>query len=130
MVLEVISLAISSISVLVAVITFLITHNRTKKVETIQQLDSIFDRYYTINKKSINELYMPWVALLSKVERFAAAYNGGILDKTTVKKRASTFLCKLYDERLEKLIEDRRDQFHKPDYYMNTEMMIKTLRSK
>ena len=128
MFLEIISLGISTVSILVAVITFLITHSRTKKVETIQQLDDLFDRYYAINKKSVDEHYMSWVALLSKVERFAAAYSGRILNKKLVKSRASTFLCKLYDENLKSLIENRRGQFHKPDYYMKTEDMVKELR--
>lgn len=128
MVWEIISLAISTISIVVAVVTFLISHFRTKRVETLQRLDALFDGYYAVSKKSVKECYKEWAGLLSRVERFAAAYNGGVYNKRIIKNRASTFLCKLYNDHLQELIIQRRKQFKKGDYYHNTEVMVKDLK--
>lgn len=122
---------IAAVSIIVTMGTFLAQHIRTIRVETIHQLNDLFDYYYTeLQGKTVNTNYLDFVKYMSRLDRFAVAVNEGIYCKGMVKKRASILLTKQYDEFMKGIITQRRAQFHRENYYENIEKLIKSFGNK
>ena len=124
MLFNVLATFISALSVIVAAVTFIINFRRTKKVETLQAIDEIFESYYQLSKKDVNSHYFEYVKYMSKVERFAAAVNAGIYDEKLVHNRTSIMFRKQYNDFMKDIIQQRRKQFNREDYYSEIVKMI------
>ena len=116
-------------SVIIAVVAFFWNAHHTKKVETITKIDELFDYFYTLDPKNPLADYRKYTGFLSAVNRFSAAYNENTISKKLVRKRMSSFMIRQYDERMEKVIEDRRKQFNREDYYIQIKTMVKDLKA-
>ena len=121
-----VSTLVSAIAVIVTVVTFLINFIRTKKVETMQEIDKIFDLRDKLSGEDTNKNYLELVDYMRSVERFAIGVNEKLYYKSLVKKQLSIVLKKQYQTFMKELIDQRRKQFKRDDYYINIEKLIKS----
>ncbi|MBR6322718.1 MAG: hypothetical protein IKR59_07600 [Lachnospiraceae bacterium] len=124
---EGISIIISATSVFVAAVSFLLNFFRTKKVETMNQIDKLFDGYYNLRKKTVKENYHEYVEYLSFIERFSRAVINNIYSWRIVKNNAGRFLLKFYRDHKTDIIDQRRQQFKNESYYFNFEKLAKKI---
>ena len=117
---------LSAAAILVSVILFLIERANVKKVETIKELNDIYDLYYDLKGKDINKDYTEYVRYMSKVERFAIAVNEKVYNKNVVKRQASIFFKAQYDSFMKDLIAQRRSLVKRDSYYSNIEKLIES----
>ncbi len=128
MIWDIASSVVAAISLVFAVITYLIDRHNKKKADTIQAIDRIFDSYYELARgKDINKDYHDYVKFLSIVERFATDVNERVLIKKIVKTRLSIFLANEYQNHLKELIIQRRKQFSREGYYEQIEKLIRDI---
>ena len=125
---ELISIAVSALAIVVSIVLFWIDFQRRKKTETLQELNHIFDLYYSLPGKDTNKNYKDLVVFMSHLDRFAVAVNTNIFDKKTVKTRAGILMDSVYKEFVKEIAEQRRQQFHREDYYEDTIQMINSIR--
>jgi hypothetical protein len=111
-------------TVLVAVVTYMIDFHRRKKLETLKELDALWELYQPLKGKKINENYEEYVAYMRKVEHFATAVDEKVYNKRVVKKRASIFFTSQYQRFMKDIIAQRRKQFGRDDYYNSIEKMV------
>ena len=123
---DIIGAVCSLATVLVAVVTYMIDFHRRKKLETLKELDALWELYQPLKGKKINENYEEYVAYMRKVEHFAAAVEERVYHKKVVKKRASIFFASQYQRFMKDIIEQRRKQFGRDDYYSSIEKMVKS----
>ncbi len=125
---DVVSSVATAISVVFAVITYLIDKSNRKKAETIHAIDRVLDSFYELVKgKNLKDNYHDYVKFLSIVERFATDVNENVLSRKLVKTRMSIFLKNEYESHLKELIIQRRKQFSRESYYMQIEDLIQKL---
>ena len=117
----------STVAVIVTLVTFMIQWRRNKKVETLRALDEIYDAYYLLDGKEPAKDYRACVAYINKVNRFAIAFNGGVYDKKAVKGQASIFFKAQYDRFVRDIIEQRRKQFKRDNYYHDIVEMVNSI---
>lgn len=128
MIWEIIASVSAAISVIIAVLTYLVDRKTKKKAETIHAIDHVLDSYYKYKDKKGKEPkkdYNFYVEFLSIVERFATDVNEGVLSRKTAKKRLSIFLTKEYENKMKEIIIQRREQFSRENYYEQIEKLIK-----
>lgn len=119
-----ISNVLSAISIMVAVITFLVNFVRTKKVETMREIDKLFELSGELKGKTVRDDYQDYVAYMREVERFAIGVNEGLYYRSVVSRQASILLFNQYDNFIREIIEQRRKQFKRADYYQNIEKLM------
>ena len=119
-----ISNVLSAISIMVAVITFLFNFVRTKKVETMREIDKLFELSGELKGKTVRDDYQDYVAYMREVERFAIGVNEGLYYRSVVSRQASILLFNQYDNFIREIIEQRRKQFKRADYYQNIEKLM------
>lgn len=119
---------LSAVSILVGVITFLIHFVRTKKVETMKEIDKIFELSDELKGKTVRNNYEDYVAYMREVERFAIGVNEKLYYRCMVKRQVSILLCNQYDDFMKDIINQRRKQFKRTSYYQNIEKLIDKIR--
>ncbi len=119
---------LSLLSILVAVFIFLSDRKRNKKVETIKELNKIFNQYYAIRDLDFNTHYKEYCALTSDISRFAYATLENIYDLEIVIMRASKLFLVMNDYFLEATIKKHREQFNNENYYREIEDLIDLLK--
>mgnify|MGYP007070188010 CR=1 FL=1 len=128
MVIDWISDGIGAISILVAVVFFFLDRQQTKKVNTIQELNQLFDRYYKLRDLSLNEHYAEYSAFTSEISRFAYAVKKRVYDKKIVKDRASRLFMQMEGTFLRSVIEKHRSQFKNDHYYSEIDELLEALK--
>lgn len=126
-ILDIIANFLSASSILVAISIYCNTARQSKRTETLNALNDLFDTYYEIDGSTGKEDYREYVRFISKVDRFAVAFVEKIYDRKLTKARAGEFLCRQYRESMRKIIEQRREQFEREDYYEAIDKMIRII---
>ena len=130
MIWEIISSVAAALSVIAAVVIYLIDRKTKKKADTIHAVDHVLDSYYEYARgKDPKKDYQDYVKFLSIVERLATDANEGVLSKKTVKNRLSIFLVNEYERNMQEIIIQRRKQFSRESYYGQIEKLIEYLKS-
>ena len=128
-----VSSVLSLAAVVVAVTTFLLDRKRTQRVETIEELNQIFSRYYEIRDLDLDTNYRTFCSFVSYLDRFAYAVNCGVYDKKIVAKRASRLFDQIDKTFMRSVIKKRREQYKKvisenEPYYKEIDIMLEAIR--
>ncbi len=129
----IISSVLSLAAVVVAVATFLSDRKRTQRVETIEELNHIFSRYYEIRDLDLNTNYRTFCSFVSHLDRFAYAVNNGVYNKKIVAERASRLFDHMDKTFMRSVIDKHREQYKNvisggDPYYKEIDIMLETIR--
>ena len=128
--LNIVASLLSLLSIVVAVATFLSDRRRTKRVETIKELNKIFERYYMIKDLNLNDNYKEFCSFVSDFSRFAYAVNERVYDEKVVIEKASRLIESMYESFLKSVIEKHRKQFKDDTYYQEIDVLMNNIRCK
>lgn len=117
-------------SIILTILFRIIDRRRSLIAEINDDISELFDFYYEKLKKTDtkgDEIYSVRVQYMSKLERMARKVNSHCLQKQ-VKKQAGQFLLRQNEEFISEYIQQRRKQFHRENYYENTEKLLARLK--
>ena len=121
-----VSAVIAAVSVFITVKQFNKQQKQEKFAATTAEISKIFSSYYDkgLGDAKLNEHYCDFVGYMSQISRFAAYYNKDVYDKDLTNERMSILMKENYNSFMERLIEDRRKQFSRENYYSEIETML------
>lgn len=96
----------------------------------MKELDTLWELYQPLKKKTIKEDYNDFVDYMRRVEHFAIGVKDNFYSKKVVKKQASFFFANQYNRFMKEIITQRRKQFKRNDYYKNIEDLVKDFSEK
>ena len=126
--LELISQIATIIAVPLALYVYLATKLREKRLFTSARVIEIYDAYHEMMKHNRKPEYHELKQFLGTVDRFANEYNEKLLCKKLAKQRIGDFMIRNYEGEWKEIIEQRRNQFKRQEYYSGIEKMIDDLR--
>jgi len=121
------SIILAAISVVITIVFHYRDRYISRKVNTYNALNELYDAYYSMHGSVNSRTYREKVQFLSKVNRFSTAAIEGMYDMKIIKKQAGSFLKRLYKELMSDLIRQRRSQFHRDTYYSSIEKLLSRL---
>ena len=129
---ELAGIIIAALSLLATAVTYIVDKSLERKQRTLEKLNELRNDYHESvagkERKHEKDYYRNCVKLFGNVEQFCAGVLSRYYSFGVVKKNGSRFICMLFSDFKEYLIDQRRRMYPDENYYQNLEKLVNKLK--